>query len=73
MIGAVVMTLAFVAWTVINGAIAIGRPIGTFRQVKVLAIFTLLPQPWDRVVGAGVNVLLGLFGVGIYVKYVLLG
>ncbi len=70
MIGMIVMTIALLGWVAINFAIAIGRPIGPAQRVKVLAIFTLLPEPWDRIVGAGANVVMGVGLWGMLAYYV---
>ena len=70
MIGMIVMTIALLGWMAVNLAIAIGRPIPGLTQVKILAIFSVLPSPWDRIVGAGANVLMGAFLWGMMLYYV---
>jgi hypothetical protein len=69
-IGMIVMSVALLGWVIVNLAIAIGRPLGPFSRVKVLAIFTVLPEPWDRIVGASANVVMGLGLWGLLAYYV---
>lgn len=58
-IGMIVMTLALLGWSLVNLFVAMGRPLPGLGRVKVLAIFSLFPEPWDRIVGAGANVVMG--------------
>lgn len=69
MIGMIVMTIALLGWVAVNFAIAIGKPLPGLTRVKVLALFTVLPSPWDRIVGAGANVVMGLFLWGLLAYY----
>ena len=67
MIGMIVMTVALLGWSLVNLFLAMGRPLLGGR-VKVLAIFTLLPEPWDRIIGAGANVVMGV-GLWAFLAY----